>query len=201
MPEDALELVGPADLPTPAGAFEVYAFRHGSLEGEHAALVKGEVSDDAPPGVLCRVHSACRTGDAFHSLRCDCGAQFDRALERIDEAGTGVLVYLDQEGRGIGLFDKIRAYRLQDEGYDTVEANEELGLPADARSYTAAGDLLAALDVGRVRLMTNNPDKVTALEEHGIRVEERLPLLVDDDEHKAGYLGTKRDRLGHLLPP
>lgn len=198
--DEDLELVGPAGLPTPVGEFELYAFDHPNLEGDHAVLVKGDVSDQDHP-VLCRVHSACLTGDAFHSLRCDCGAQFDRALERIEDEGQGVLVYLNQEGRGIGFTNKIRAYILQDEGADTVEANEELGLPADARSYTAAAHVLQALDVGTVRLMTNNPDKVTALEEAGVRVEERLPLLVEMDEFKEGYLDTKRDRLGHLLPP
>jgi 3,4-dihydroxy 2-butanone 4-phosphate synthase/GTP cyclohydrolase II len=201
MADEALEIAGPADLPTPLGEFEVYAFRHEDLDGDHVALVAGDPSSTEPPGTLCRVHSACLTGDAFHSQRCDCGAQFEKALDRIEDEGEGVLVYLNQEGRGIGLFDKIRAYRLQDEGRDTVEANEELGLPADARSYGAAADLLAALGVEHVRLMTNNPDKVTALEDGGVRVEERVPLLVEGDEHSASYLGTKRDRLGHLLPP
>lgn len=203
MSPDAFELVGPAALPTPLGEFEVYAFSHPALDGEHAALVKGYVGGetDEGEGVLCRVHSACLTGDAFHSVRCDCGAQFDRSLERIEDAGRGVVVYLNQEGRGIGLVNKIRAYELQDEGHDTVEANEELGLPADARDYTAAAKVLEALGVERVRLMTNNPDKVTALESAGIQVEERLPLLVEADEFKASYLDAKRDRLGHLLPP
>lgn len=201
-PPEECEIVGPADLPTPIGDFQVHAFTHPDLEGEHAVLTKGDLEDEADePGVLCRVHSACLTGDGFHSLRCDCGAQFDRALERIDDEGRGVLVYLNQEGRGIGLKNKIRAYVLQDEGRDTVEANEELGLPADARNYQAAADVLAALGVEQIRLMTNNPDKVAALEEAGVRVVERLPILIEMDEFKEGYLDTKRDRLGHLLPP
>lgn len=201
MAEDPIELVGPADLPTPLGDFQVYAFRHRDLDGEHAVLAtEGLDPGEDEPGVLCRVHSACLTGDTFHSLRCDCGAQFDHALERIHEEESGVLVYLNQEGRGIGLFHKIRAYALQDEGRDTVEANRELGFPADARTYTAAADALKHLGIERVRLMTNNPDKVAALEEEDVRVEERLPLLVEGDEHRSSYLGAKRDRLGHLLP-
>ncbi len=202
MADSPVELVGPADLPTPLGEFRVYAFRHQDVSGEHAVLTREPLDPaEEAPGVLCRVHSACLTGDAFHSLRCDCGAQFDRALERIDQAASGVLVYLNQEGRGIGLFHKIRAYTLQDEGHDTVQANRELGFPADARTYTAAADVLKRLGVDRVRLMTNNPDKVAALEDQDVRVEERLPLLVEEDEHRRSYLGAKRDRLGHLLPP
>lgn len=199
MATSRLEMVGPAQLPTPLGEFHVHAFRHEGLDGEHAVLTHGPIEEHDV--VLCRIHSACLTGDAFHSIRCDCGAQFDRALEEIHDEEAGVLVYLNQEGRGIGLFNKIRAYTLQDEGHDTVEANEELGLPADDRSYTAAAHVLQALRVQRVRLMTNNPNKVTALEEEGVTVEERLPLLVEDHEHRRAYLGAKRDRLGHLLPP
>lgn len=203
MAPEGFTLVGPAALPTPLGTFQVYAFEHPDLEGEHAVLSKGDPgqqgTDDEP--VLCRVHSACLTGDAFHSLRCDCGAQFDQSLDRIESEGSGVLVYLNQEGRGIGLLNKIRAYELQEEGHDTVEANQALGLPADAREYAAAAHVLDALGIDRVRLLTNNPDKVTALEEAGCRVEERLPLLVEIDEATTAYLDTKRDRLGHLLPP
>lgn len=196
---EGFELAGPAELPTPLGRFQVYAFRHPDLEGDHALLAKGL---DASPGsaALCRIHSACLTGDVFHSLRCDCGSQFDCALEAIEEAGQGVLVYLNQEGRGIGFFNKIRAYILQDEGHDTVEANELLGLPADARQYAPAAEALRALGIDEVRLMTNNPDKVRALEGQGIRVEERIPLHVDVDETARTYMSTKRDRMGHLLP-
>lgn len=200
MAPDGLEIVGPADLPTPVGAFDVYAFQHPDLDGEHALLVKGDVAVASEEGVLCRVHSACLTGDTFHSARCDCGAQFDEALERIDEAGEGVLVYLNQEGRGIGLVNKIRAYQLQDEGHDTVDANKELGFPADARHYGPAADALEQLGVERVRLLTNNPNKVQALEDAGLRVEERVPLHVETGEKGEGYLAAKRDRLGHLLP-
>lgn len=200
MSPDELEIVGPADLPTPLGRFDVYAFRHPDLEGEHAILTKGDPAVSSDEGVLCRVHSECLTGDTLHSARCDCGPQLDRALERIEEEGTGVLVYLNQEGRGIGLLNKIRAYQLQDEGHDTVDANEELGFPADARSYGPAADVLDELDVERVRLMTNNPEKVTQLEAAGVRVEERLPLHVQPGDEGEGYLATKRDRLGHLLP-
>lgn len=200
MTPDGFELVGPADLPTPIGEFEVYAFEHPDLDGEHAVLTKGDPSVEGDEGVLCRVHSACLTGDTFHSRRCDCGAQFDEALERIEDEGQGVLVYLNQEGRGIGLLNKIRAYRLQDEGHDTVDANRELGFPADARDYAPAADVLAALDVERVRLLTNNPDKVQALEDEGVRVEERVHLHVETGAQGRGYLEAKRDRLGHLLP-
>lgn len=198
---EGFELAGPAHLPTPLGRFQVYAFRHPDLAGDHALLTKGLDGDtDEGPAVLCRIHSACLTGDIFHSLRCDCGSQFDCALEAIEAAGRGVVVYLNQEGRGIGFFNKIRAYVLQDGGHDTVEANELLGLPADARQYAPAADALAALDVHRVRLMTNNPDKVRALEAEGIRVEERVPLHVEIDDTARSYMKTKRDRMGHLLP-
>lgn len=200
MRPEGLEVVGPADLPTPIGQFDVYAFEHPALDGEHALLVKGDVSVPIEEGILCRVHSACLTGDTLHSARCDCGAQLDEALTQIEEEGLGVLVYLNQEGRGIGLVNKIKAYRLQDEGHDTVEANRELGLPADARNYGPAADALSELGVERVRLLTNNPEKVRALQETGVRVEERVPLHVDVEEAVGGYLEAKRDRLGHLLP-
>lgn len=196
--ETGLDAAGPAELPTPFGEFEVHAFRHPALEGEHALVVKGEVAGNE--AVLCRVHSACLTGDAFHSMRCDCGAQFDAALEALEAAGRGVVVYLNQEGRGIGLFNKIRAYVLQDEGHDTVEANELLGLPADARDYRAAADALTYLGVTTVRLLTNNPAKVRALQEAGIRVEERVPLHVEAEGFAKRYLQAKRDRMGHILP-
>lgn len=196
---DTLELAGPADLPTPIGAFQIYAFRHPDLAGDHAVITKGPI-DDEEGAVLCRLHSACLTGDAFHSMRCDCGAQFDAALERIEQEGRGVLVYLDQEGRGIGFFDKIRAYVLQDDGADTVEANEQLGLPADAREYTPAAGALQALGIEAVALMTNNPAKVKALEQAGVRVEERVPLHAEVGETVGAYLKAKRDRMGHLLP-
>jgi GTP cyclohydrolase II len=197
---DGVDLVGPADLPTPVGHFDVYAFEHPDLEGEHAVITKGDPAVSGEDGVLCRVHSACLTGDTFHSARCDCGAQLDEAIERIEEEGTGVLVYLNQEGRGIGLVNKIRAYQLQDDGHDTVDANRELGFPADARNYGPAADVLDELGVDRVRLLTNNPAKVQALEDAGVRVEERVHLHVETGEAGEGYLATKRDRLGHLLP-
>lgn len=200
MAPDGIDLVGPADLPTPLGEFDAYAFEHPELEGEHVVLAKGDVGVPAEEGILCRVHSECRTGDTLQSARCDCGAQLDEALERIQDERAGVLVYLSQEGRGIGLVDKIKAYQLQDEGHDTVEANEELGFPADARSYAPAADALAELGVDSVRLMTNNPDKVRELQAAGTRVEERIPLHVDPGEDGHGYLATKRDRMGHLLP-
>jgi len=199
--DHALELAGPAGLPTPLGRFNVYGLRHPDLEGEHALVTKGEIDPSAVDGVLCRIHSACLTGDVLHSLRCDCGAQLEAALAAIEAEGSGIVIYLNQEGRGIGLFNKVRAYLLQDEGHDTVEANELLGLPADDRDYGAAADALRALGIERVRLMTNNPSKVKALEAAGIRVEERVPLHAEPTDLNRSYLGAKRDRLGHLLPP
>jgi 3,4-dihydroxy 2-butanone 4-phosphate synthase / GTP cyclohydrolase II len=192
-----VERTSRADLPTAHGEFDVYGYR-GTVDGlEHMALVKGDVAgaDD----VLVRVHSSCATGDVFGSLRCDCGEQLRRAMEEIDEAGRGVLVYLAQEGRGIGLVDKLRAYELQQNGRDTVDANTELGHQADPREFHAAAHVLRDLDVRSVRLMTNNPRKVDELERYGVPVVERVPHEVAPSDTNRGYLRTKRDRLGHLL--
>lgn len=184
-------------LPTEFGMFTVYAYE--PLDGaEHAALVFGDPT--AVPATLVRVHSSCRTGDVFASLRCDCGPQLHAALAAVADEGTGVVVYLDQEGRGIGLPDKIRAYALQDRGLDTVEANLALGHPADRRTYAAAAQILHDLDVERVRLLTNNFQKVHGLHQHGIDVTQRVPLRVRPNPHNAAYLRTKADRLGHDLP-
>ncbi len=195
-----VEAVGAAKLPTRHGTFEVRAFRS-RLEGsEHLALVRGPLTG-AP---LVRVHSECLTGDALGSRRCDCGAQLDAALAAIDASGNGVLVYLrGHEGRGIGLANKIAAYALQDQGLDTVEANHALGFADDARDYAAAADILRSLGTDKVRLLSNNPRKVTALEDLGITVREILPLVAPPDPHRADYLATKRAKLGHRLslPP
>lgn len=189
-------------LPTRHGDFTAYGYTITVDGSEHVALVYGDpatLADDGP--VLTRVHSECLTGDVFGSSRCDCGPQLDEALERIVEEGRGVVVYLrGHEGRGIGLVAKLQAYQLQDGGRDTVDANLDLGLPADARHYGAATQILKDLGVQEVRLLTNNPDKVTNLEDYGIKVTERVPLTPRPNDHNLAYLLTKRDRMGHDLP-
>ncbi|MEU6576471.1 bifunctional 3,4-dihydroxy-2-butanone-4-phosphate synthase/GTP cyclohydrolase II [Streptomyces sp. NPDC046805] len=186
-------------LPTAHGTFTAYGYRATADGVEHVALVHGDIGDGED--VLVRVHSECLTGDVFASLRCDCGPQLDAALERIQAEGRGVVVYLrGHEGRGIGLMSKLRAYELQERGHDTLDANLELGLPADARDYGAGARILADLGVRSVRLMTNNPDKTEALQRHGIKVTGREPMPVQAGEHNLRYLRTKRDRMGHDLP-
>ena len=184
-------------LPTPYGDFAARVCHTG--DGlPHLALVRGSISDDAP--VLVRVHSECLTGDVFGSLRCDCGAQLAQAIEQVAEEGRGVVLYLrGHEGRGIGLAHKLRAYALQEQGYDTVEANLELGFPADARDYSAAAAMLLGMGIRRVRLLTNNPHKVAALERAGVEVVERVPLVDAPQAENLRYLRTKQARLGHLL--
>lgn len=186
-------------LPTAAGEFTAFGYRS-TVDGvEHVALVHGDIGDGED--VLVRVHSECLTGDIFSSLRCDCGPQLQASMERITEAGRGVVVYLrGHEGRGIGLLSKLRAYELQERGRDTLDANLELGLPADARDYAAGAQILADLGVRSLRLMTNNPDKITALVRHGLTVSGREPMPVQAGEHNLSYLRTKRDRMGHDLP-
>ncbi|MEU9219479.1 bifunctional 3,4-dihydroxy-2-butanone-4-phosphate synthase/GTP cyclohydrolase II [Streptomyces sp. NPDC048376] len=186
-------------LPTRHGEFTAYGYRS-TVDGvEHIALVHGDLGDGQD--VLVRVHSECLTGDVFGSLRCDCGPQLDASLDRIQAEGRGVVVYLrGHEGRGIGLMSKLRAYELQERGRDTLDANLELGLPADARDYGAGAQILRDLGVRTVRLMTNNPDKSQALERHGITVGGREPMPVQAGEHNLRYLRTKRDRMGHDLP-
>ncbi|MEU6338005.1 bifunctional 3,4-dihydroxy-2-butanone-4-phosphate synthase/GTP cyclohydrolase II [Streptomyces cellulosae] len=186
-------------LPTAHGTFTAYGFRS-TVDGvEHVALVHGEMGDGAD--VLVRMHSECLTGDVFGSQRCDCGPQLDASLDRIQAEGRGVVVYLrGHEGRGIGLMSKLRAYELQERGRDTLDANLELGLPADARDYAAGAQILADLGVRSVRLLTNNPDKSDALTRHGIDVVRREPMPVTASEHNLRYLRTKRDRMGHDLP-
>ncbi|KFG07564.1 bifunctional 3,4-dihydroxy-2-butanone-4-phosphate synthase/GTP cyclohydrolase II [Streptomyces scabiei] len=186
-------------LPTAFGDFTAHGYRS-TVDGvEHVALVHGEIGDGED--VLVRVHSECLTGDIFHSLRCDCGPQLQTSLERIAAEGRGVVVYLrGHEGRGIGLLSKLRAYELQERGRDTLDANLELGLPADARDYGAGAQILADLGVHSLRLMTNNPEKTDALVRHGLRVTDREPMPVRAGEHNLRYLRTKRDRMGHDLP-
>jgi 3,4-dihydroxy 2-butanone 4-phosphate synthase/GTP cyclohydrolase II len=196
--EAAVERVASSRLPTPFGEFVAHAFESPADGAQHLALVRGEVTDGAP--VLVRVHSECLSGDVFGSRRCDCGEQLQASLRTIAEAGRGVVVYLrGHEGRGIGLASKLRAYALQDQGLDTVDANVRLGLPVDAREYAAAADMLRALGIQRVRLLTNNPGKCSALVAHGLDVVERVPLLTVPTLDNVRYLRTKQARLGHLL--
>ncbi len=186
-----------AKLPTAWGEFEIHALEDNDTQKEHVALTMGDLTGDEP--VLVRIHSECLTGDAFFSMRCDCGPQLEAAMEKISEAGRGILLYLRQEGRGIGLVNKIRAYALQDQGMDTVEANEKLGFDADARDFTLAGRTLQALKVSRIKLMTNNPRKVSAIESAGIEVVERVPMKFGKNPHNEKYLSTKHGKLGHLF--
>jgi 3,4-dihydroxy 2-butanone 4-phosphate synthase/GTP cyclohydrolase II len=204
--EVLVERVAETRLPTRHGDFTAYGYRSTIDGSEHLALVYGDLGDGgrAEPGlepVLTRVHSECLTGDVFGSQRCDCGPQLDDALEQVVAAGRGVVVYLrGHEGRGIGLVAKLQAYALQDAGRDTVDANLDLGLPADARHYGAASQVLRDLGVSHVRLLTNNPEKAESLEDFGIRVDARVPLTPRPNKHNLGYLRTKRDRMGHSLP-
>jgi GTP cyclohydrolase II len=184
-------------LPTPFAVFDMHGFEEIESGQEHVILSLGDVSDGEP--VLARTHSECLTGDGLFSLRCDCGFQLEHALQSIAREGRGVLMYLRQEGRGIGLLNKIRAYHLQDLGADTVEANEQLGFEADLRDYSICGPMLQHLEISSLRLMTNNPRKVKALEEAGLKVVERLPLKVGRNPHNDSYLSTKESKLGHYL--
>lgn len=197
--ERHVERVAVTNLPTVHGEFTAYAYRITIDSSEHLALVYGDISGPEP--VLTRVHSECLTGDVFGSARCDCGPQLDQAMRTVAEAGRGVVVYLrGHEGRGIGLVAKLQAYALQDAGYDTVDANLELGWPADARHYGSATQILKDLQISTVRLLTNNPDKTSSLEEYGIVVSEQVPLAPHPTDHNLAYLQTKRDRMGHELP-
>ena len=203
--ETLIKRVATADIPTAHGEFKLYAYESTDTSGEsvendktHVALTKGDIADAAP--LLVRVHSQCLTGDVFGSLRCDCGEQLEIALQTIEKEGRGVVLYMRQEGRGMGLKGKLRAYQLQDnDGLDTVEANEHLGYPADLRDYGIGAQILADLGVQKMRLMTNNPQKVKGLDGYGLEIVERVPLQTKPNSFNRRYLETKRSKLGHLL--
>ncbi|HBI03448.1 MAG TPA: bifunctional 3,4-dihydroxy-2-butanone-4-phosphate synthase/GTP cyclohydrolase II [Paenibacillaceae bacterium] len=195
--EKLVQKAAEAQLPSEYGDFRIIAYTNKVDGKEHLALVKGEINSDE--SVLVRVHSECLTGDIFGSHRCDCGPQLHAALRQIDEAGKGVLVYMRQEGRGIGLINKLKAYQLQEQGYDTVEANEKLGFPADLRDYGIGAQILSDLGVTKMKLLTNNPRKIKGIEGYGLEVVERVPLQVGKVEENEKYLQTKKSKLGHLL--
>jgi len=186
-----------ASLPTPYGDFQLIGFDNDIDNKEHVALVKGDITPDEP--VLVRVHSECLTGDVLHSMRCDCGDQLHRSMEMIEEAGKGVIVYMRQEGRGIGLINKLKAYHLQENGRDTVEANVELGFAPDLRDYGIGAQILVALGVRKMRMMTNNPKKIIGLDGYGLEVVERVPIEIEPNEVNKKYLKTKKEKMGHIL--
>lgn len=192
-----VRFVESSKLPTPWAVFDMHGFEDAENDKEHLVLSLGDISNGEP--VLARVHSECLTGDALFSMRCDCGSQLQSALQKIAEEGRGAVLYLRQEGRGIGLLNKIKAYKLQDQGADTVEANEQLGFGADMRDYSICKVMLDFLNIKQVRLMTNNPRKVDALKSQGINVVERIPLRTGQNPHNAKYLATKAGKLGHLM--
>ena len=195
--ERLVHRVAEARLPTNFGTWKVFGYANDVDDREHVAVAYGEIGDGE--NVLVRMHSKCLTGDVFHSMRCDCGWQLETAMRMIQAEGRGVIVYLDQEGRGIGLLNKLKAYELQDGGADTVEANEQLGFAPDLRNYGIGAQILLDLGLRSIRPITNNPRKMVGLEGYGLRVDERVPIEQPANDENAGYLGTKRDKLGHLL--
>ena len=195
--QHTVERVAVANLPTEWGDFQIAAYRSLTTQEEFVVLFKGEMSRDVP--TLVRIHSQCLTGDVFGSTKCDCGRQLHRTMQMIEQEGRGAIVYQQQEGRGIGIVNKIRAYALQDQGADTVEANEQLGLAVDLRDYRQCAEILFDLGLCKVKVISNNPLKLRALEEAGLQIVERVSIEVDATEDAAGYLRTKKEKLGHLL--
>ena len=195
--ERLVHRVAEARLPTNFGTWKVLGYRNDVDDAEHVAIVYGEIGDGE--NTLVRMHSKCLTGDVFHSMRCDCGWQLETAMTMIQKEGRGVIVYLDQEGRGIGLLNKLKAYELQDAGADTVEANEQLGFAPDLRNYGIGAQILLDLGLKSIRPITNNPRKMVGLEGYGLHVDERVPIVQPENAENSGYMGTKRDKLGHLL--
>ena len=192
-----IQKIAEAKLPTHWGEFRVIAFEDKKLNEEHLLLYMGELQNDS----LLRIHSQCLTGDTLYSLKCDCGSQLAMALQRISEEGVGMIIYMAQEGRGIGLVNKIRAYELQDKGMNTVEANEALGFAADERDYSYCKEILSAVNISSVRLMTNNPRKIKGLEDVDIKVTERVAIEIEPNKHNEDYLKVKADKLGHMIGP
>ncbi len=193
----SVKKIAVANLPTEIGEFKIAGYRSKTSSEEFVVLFKGEMQAAVP--TLVRIHSQCLTGDVFGSIKCDCGLQLKKAMELIEQAGRGAIVYQQQEGRGIGIINKIRAYALQDEGADTVEANEDLGFAIDARNYQQCAEILFDLGLCHVRVMSNNPDKLKALEEAGLKIVERVPIEVASQEPAAYYLKTKKEKMGHLI--
>ncbi len=193
----SVEKIATANLPTQIGQFKITGYRSQTSNEEFVVLYKGEMQKNFP--TLVRIHSQCLTGDVFGSIKCDCGLQLRKAMQLIEEAGRGAIVYQQQEGRGIGIINKIRAYALQDDGADTVEANEELGFVVDAREYQQCAEILFDLGLCQVRVMSNNPNKIKALEKAGLKVVERVPIEVESKEPAAHYLKTKKEKMGHLI--
>ena len=193
----SVERVATADLPTEIGEFKIVGYRSLTSVEEFVVLMKGEMEEGVP--TLVRIHSQCLTGDVFGSIKCDCGLQLEQAMRLIEAEGRGAIVYQQQEGRGIGIINKIRAYALQDKGADTIEANEKLGFAVDARNYQQCAEILFDLGLCKVRVMSNNPEKLKALQEAGLEIVERVPLEVEAREPAAHYLRTKKEKMGHLL--
>lgn len=197
MIEPEIEIGERVQLPTKYGDFNIIPFKEKGKDCEHMALIKGEFSNDET--VLTRIHSACATGDLFGSLRCDCGEQLKKAMKLIEKEGKGIILYLQQEGRGIGLFNKIKAYKLQEEGLDTVDANLKLGFAPDERSYGIASVMLVKLGIRQINLLTNNPAKISGLETGLLKVTKRIPIKIKNNKYNSKYLQTKQARMGHLL--
>lgn len=191
-----IKQVATANLPTTYGLFKIYVFKSRQDGLEHAALVKGQ---NLIHPVLARIHSSCLTGDTFSSTRCDCNKQLQKSLQKIGKARNGILIYLNQEGRGIGLVNKIKAYALQEEGLDTIDANNALGLPSDARDYNVAAEILKDLNIKTINLLTNNPDKINQLTKYGININKRIPLEITPKKTNRNYLKTKKNKFGHKL--